>query len=114
MSEGMMKPDWLECRELSTTIEDILTKLDRQPANLRARDITVDLSKKPFKTLREPPEHGDDEWLWHQIELAIEAGVFVLDHGKKAMLESHPTEGKSGEFFNPGRLTPVLNLKINF
>lgn len=94
MSEGMMKPDWLECRELSTTIEDILTKLDRQPANLRARDITVDLSKKSFKTLREPPEHGDDEWLWHQIELAIEAGVFVLDHGKKAMLESHPTEGK--------------------
>ena len=94
MSEGVERPVWLDCRELNAAIDNILTKLDRQPAGSRTRDIIVDLSKKSFNTLREPPENGDDEWLWHQIEQAIDAGVFVLDYGKETILESHPTKGK--------------------
>lgn len=88
------RPAWLDCRELNAAAEDILKKLDRQSADSRTRDIVIDLSKKAFNTLREPPEHGDDEWLWHQIQISINDGIFVFDYGRNTIQESVPTSGK--------------------
>ena len=94
MPDLVARPAWLDCRELNAAAEDILKKLDRQPADSRTRDIVVDLSKKTFNSLREPPEHADDEWLWHQIQIAINDGFFVFDYGRNAIQESVPLRGK--------------------
>lgn len=94
MELEIKKPDWLDSSELFSIVQKILFKLDKQPASERTRDIIVNLSSQEFFSLREPPQHGDDEWLWHQIEEAISDGVFVFEYGKKTIFESFPTSGK--------------------
>lgn len=110
MATNLKKPAWLDSKELLAVVRDILFKLDKQSAAERTRDIVLNVSSKHFSVLREPPAHGEDEWLWHQIEQAIIDGIFSFEYGKKTMLESFPTSGKLRfQYESEGLLRDWLN-----
>lgn len=77
-------PVWLQNPDMESLCRDIIRQLDKQPADQRVKPIGIRTSDPRLKTLSAPKEHGDDSVLWQTVKAAVEAGVFVIEHGRRS------------------------------